>query len=190
MDNFFADYKKFIVEPEDEKTVVNEAYDPNKYAAYYILTLSLFDSRLTTWKDAYKFEIDVKESIGTVLMDINQKQREKYHLQLLELDQSKNYFILALSSKTKFDQAEEKDSISFIVDYILTNPFYIGQNWFNLIGHKGKVARKLFNCSYKEYVVEEKIDLKWDEKTENISELIPKSGELKLISTSPKKEIL
>jgi hypothetical protein len=160
IENFFADYKKFIVVPEDEKSVVNEAFDPNKFAAYYILTLSIFDSRLKTWKDASKYEIDVEKSIGTVLLDFNQKQRANYHLQLLELDQSTNYMILALSSKTKFDSDKEKDRISFIVDNILTNPLYIGQNWFNLIGHKGRVARKLFNCSYKEYVAEEKHESK------------------------------
>lgn len=184
MDNFFADYKKFIIEPEDEKTVGNESFDPNKYAAYYILTLSLFDSRLTTWKDARKFEIDVEKSIGIVLKDFNQNQSENYHLQLLEVDQSKNYFILALSSKIKFDRDKESERISFIVDRILTNPFYIGQNWYNLIGHKGKVARKLFNCSYREYVAE------GNNNYENISELIPKNGELKLINTSPKREVL
>jgi hypothetical protein len=184
MDKFFADYKKFIVEPVDEKTVGNEAFDPNKYAAYYILTLSLFDSRLTTWRDASKYEIDVEKSIDIVLKDFNQNQRENYYLQLLEVDQTKNYFIVALSSKTKFDRDEENEQISFIVDKILTNPFYIGQSWYNLIGHKGKVARKLFNCSYKEYVAEEKNDY------ENVSELIPKSGELKLINTSPKREVL
>ncbi|MGG3471438.1 hypothetical protein ABES02_28715 [Neobacillus pocheonensis] len=151
IENFFADYKKFIVEPEDEKRVVNEVFDPKNYEAYYILTLSIFNSRLSTWKDASKFEIDVENSIKTVLLDFNQKQREKYHLQLLELDKFKNYFILALSSKTKFNPEEENDRISLIVNKILTNPFYVGQNWFNLIGEKGRVERKLFCYSFKEY---------------------------------------
>ncbi|WP_342042273.1 hypothetical protein [Bacillus sp. OTU2372] len=186
IENFFADYKKFIVVPEDENRVA-DVYDPKNYAAFYILTLSIFDSRLSTWKDASKFEIDVEKSIKTVLKDFNHKQCEKYHLQLLELDKFKNYFILALSSKIKFNPEEEKDRIAYIIDHILTNPFYVGQGWFNLIGEKGKVARKLFCCSFKEYVLE---DQNHTEKYENISELIPKNGEIKLIKSALKKDIL
>src|SRR3954465_13600413 len=112
-ENFFADYKNFVVVPRDEKQVENEVYDPKNYAGYYILTLSIFDSRLATWKDASKFEIDVEKSIKTVLKDFNQKQQKRYHLQLLEFDRFKNYFILALSSNTKFNPGEEKDRISY-----------------------------------------------------------------------------
>lgn len=190
INNFFADYQKFIVEPENENRVGNEAFDPNNYASFYILTLSIFDSRLSSWKDASKFEIDVDNSIKTVLKDFNQKQREKYHLQLLELDKYKNYFILALSSKSKFNPEEENDRISYIIDNLLTNPLYVGQNWFNFIGEKGRVARKLFCCSFKEYEVEDQSHSKRDEKYENISELIPKNSEIKLIKNSPKREIL
>jgi uncharacterized protein YozE (UPF0346 family) len=189
IENFFADYKNYIVVPEDEKQV-NEVFDPQKYDAYYILTLTIFDSRLSTWKDAIKFEIDVEKSIKTVLKDFNQMQREKYHLQLLELDKFKNYFILALSSKTKFNPGEENDRISHIIDKILTNPFYVGQSWFNLIGEKGRVARKLFCCSFKEYVLEDQNHSKREEKYENISEFIPKNGDIKLIKSSVKREIL
>ncbi|WP_223596553.1 hypothetical protein [Neobacillus bataviensis] len=183
IENFFADYKKFIVVPEDEKRLVNEVFDPKNFAAYYILTLSIFDSRLATWRDASKFDIDIEKSIKTVLRDFNQNHHKNYHLQLLELDKFKNYFILALSSKTKFNPGEEKDRISFIIDRLLTNPFYVAQNWFNLIGEKGRVERKLFCCSFKEYIEEDKRD-------ENISELVPKHGEIKLIKNSPKREIL
>ncbi|MFK9095217.1 hypothetical protein [Bacillus salipaludis] len=187
IENFFANYKKFIVEPEEEKRVVHE-FDPKKYAAFYILTLSIFDSRLTTWKDASKYDIDVEKSIKTVLRNFNQMQREKYHLQLLELDRFKNYFILALSSKTKFSPEGEKDGIASIIDKLLTNPFYVGQGWFNLIGEKGRIERKLFCCSFKEYVVENQNDLK--EKYDNISEIIHKNGEMKLIKSSLKRDIL
>lgn len=48
-ENFFADYKKFIVVPEDETKVGKEEYDPKKYAAHYILTLSIFNSRIANW---------------------------------------------------------------------------------------------------------------------------------------------
>ena len=188
MENFFADYKRFIVVPEDEKRVVNEVFDPKNFAAYYILTLSIFDSRLASWKDASKFGIDVEKSIKTILGDFNQKQRENYHLQLLELDPLQNYFILALSSKTKFNPGEEKDRIDYIMDRFLTNPFYVGQGWFNLIGEKGRVARKLFCWSFKEYVWEGQNQR--EEKIDNISELIPKNGEIKLIKSSPKRDVL
>ncbi|MEH7086740.1 hypothetical protein V7139_29055 [Neobacillus drentensis] len=183
IENFFADYKNYIVVPEDEKQAGNEVFDPKNYEAYYILTLSIFDSRLTTWKDASKFEIDVEKSIKMVLSDFNQRQRKKYHLQLLEFDRYKNYFILALSAKTKFNPGEEKDRITYVIDNILTNPFYVGQGWFNLIGEKGKVARKLFCCSFKEYDVEDRNHSKREEKYENVSEFIPKNGEMKLIKS-------
>jgi hypothetical protein len=189
VENFFADYKKFIVAPEDEKRVGKEVFDPKNYAAYYILTLSIFNSRISTWRDASKYDIDVEKSIKTVLKDFNQKQCERYHLQLLELDKFKNYFVLALSSKTKFEPGEENDRISFIIDKMLTNPFYVGQEWFNLIGERGRVERKLFCCSFKEYVVENQEHSKMDRKTENISELIPKNGDIKLIKNSPIREI-
>ncbi|MCQ6277698.1 hypothetical protein [Bacillus sp. EB600] len=189
-ENFFADYKKFIVVPEDENRVGKEVYDPKNYAAYYILTLSIFNSRISTWRDASKFEIDVEKSIKTVILDFNQNQRGIYHLQLLELDRFKNYFILALSSKTKFEEEEAKERISFIIDRILTNPFYVAQNWFNLIGEKGRVERKLFCWSFKEYKVENQEQAKINEKYENISEIVPKSGEIKLIKSSLKRDIL
>lgn len=190
IENFFADYKNYIVVPEDEKHDVNKVFDPKNYAAYYILTLSIFDSRFTTWKDASKFEIDIENSIKTVLRDFNQMQREQYHLQLLELDRYKNYFILALSAKTKFNPGEENDRIAYVIDRILTNPFYVGQSWFNLIGDKGRVARKLFCYSFKEYVMENPNHSKREDKYENISELIPKNGEIKLIKSAQKREIL
>jgi hypothetical protein len=186
--NFFANYKNYIVVPEDEKQV-NEVFDPKNYAGYYILTLSIFDSRLSTWKDASKFEIDIEKSIKTVLRDFNQMQREEFHLQLLELDKFKNYFILALSTKTKFNPGEENDRIGYIIDRILTNPFYVAQGWFNIIGEKGRVARKLFCCSFKEYISEDQNQSKREDKYENISELIPKNGEIKLIKSSLKRDI-
>jgi hypothetical protein len=181
-ENFFADYKNYIVVPEDEKAG-DEVFNPQNFEAYYILTLSIFDSRLSTWKDASKFEIDVEKSIKIVLSDFNQRQRKKYHLQLLEFDRYKNYFILALSAKTKFNSEEEKDRITYIIDNILTNPFYVGQGWFNMIGEKGKVARKLFCCSFKKYVVKDLNHTNREEKYENISEFIPKSGEMKLVKS-------
>jgi hypothetical protein len=188
--NFFADYKKFIVEPEDVNQAYKDVYDPKNYAAYYILTLSIFNSRLTTWRDASKYEIDVEKSIKTVLTDFNKKQQATYHLQLLELDRFKNYFILALSSKTKFEPEEANDRISYIVDKMLTNPLYVAHNWFNVIGEKGRVERKLFCWSYREYMVSNKDHLVIEEKNENISEIIPQSSEIKLVKRSLIRDIL
>ncbi|MDR7079532.1 hypothetical protein J2Y03_004590 [Neobacillus niacini] len=180
-ENFFADYKKFIVTPVDEKLIGKESFDPKNYASHYIMTLSIFNSRLTTWKDAVKYDIDVDKSIKTVLKEFNIKHHERYHLQLLELDRFKNYFVLALSSKTKFETKEENDHISFIVDRMLTNPFYVGQGWFNIIGEKGRIARKLFCYSFMKYEIENKDQMKIDKKFENISEFIPKNDEIKLV---------
>nr|WP_263327787.1 hypothetical protein [Neobacillus sp. Marseille-Q6967] len=180
-ENFFADYKKFIVTPVDEKQNGKEVFDPKNYASHYILTLSIFNSRISTWEEATKYDIDVDKSIKTVLKEFNLKQHERYHLQLLELDKSKNYFVVALSSKTKFETKEENDRISFIVDKMLTNPFYVGQGWFNLIGEKGRVARKLFNYSFKKYAIDNQYHSKVDGKFENIGEFIPKNGEIKLV---------
>ncbi|MCM3568054.1 hypothetical protein [Neobacillus mesonae] len=175
-ETFFADYKKYIVKPVDEKSVVEDVFDPSKYASHYILTLSLFDSRISAWRDAGKYEIDIEKSIKTVLKDFNKKQRKSRYLQLLELDKFQNYFVLALSTKTKCQSEEEHERIAFIVDNIIMNPFYVGQQWFNLIGEKGKVERKLFSFSFKKY------DIGVQEHPKKY-ELIPKNGEMKLIKT-------
>jgi hypothetical protein len=189
-EKFFADYKKFIVAPDEVKRAEMEVYDPQKYAAYYILTLSIFNSRITTWRDASKYEIDVEKSIKTVFAEFNKKQQGTYYLHLLELDKFKNYFILALSVKTKFEPGKENERISNIVDKMLTNPFYVGQNWFNIIGEKGRVERKLFCCSFKEYEITDNVEVKTEEHFENVSEIIPKTSEIKLVKNSPLREIL
>jgi hypothetical protein len=189
-EKFFDDYKKFIVVPEEVTRAKMEVYDPKNYAAYYILTLSIFNSRITTWRDASKYEIDVEKSIKTVLAEFNKKQQGTYHLHLLELDKFKNYFILALSVKTKCKPEETNERISYIVDKILTNPFYVGQNWFNIIGEKGRVERKLFCCSFKEYAISNDAEVNREEKYENVSEIIPTTGEIKLVKSTPLREIL
>jgi hypothetical protein len=189
-ENFFADYKKFVVEPENLNLANRNVYDPQNYAAYYILTLSIFNSRVSSWREASKYEIDVEKSIKTVLADFNKKQQGTYHLQLLELDKFKNYFILALSTKTKFQLEEENDRISFIIDKMLTNPFYVSQNWFNMIGEKGRVERKLFCWSFREYIVPKDETEVIEGKYENISEIIPKNGEIKLIKRSLIRDVL
>jgi hypothetical protein len=189
-ENFFADYKKFIVEPGNSNLTYKDVYEPQNYVAYYILTLSIFNSRITSWREASKYEIDVEKSIKIVLADFNKKQHGTYHLQLLELDKFKNYFILALSTKTKFEPNEENDRISIIIDKMLTNPFYVSQNWFNMIGEKGRVERKLFCWSFREYTVTNKDQTVIDEKCENVSEITPKSSEIELIKRSLIRDVL
>ncbi|MDQ0219586.1 hypothetical protein ELQ35_18820 [Peribacillus cavernae] len=149
--SFFADYKKFIVLPEEE--VSKEEFDPQNYATFYIVTLSLYDSLLTNWREANKYEIEVEKSIETVLEEFNRKQRGIYNLQILELESDNSYFVLALSCKSKIENEEANDRISHILEKILSNPFYIGQGWYKLIGEKGRIERKLFCFSFKEYMI-------------------------------------
>jgi hypothetical protein len=52
------------------------------------------------------------------------------------------------------------------------------------------VARKLFCYSYKEYVAADLDQSKREDKYENISELIPKNGEIKLDKSAQKREVL
>lgn len=158
-ESFFADYKKFVILPADEKNEKKYEYNPQNYAAHYILTMSIFDSRISSWRDAAKYEINIEKSVHFVLDDFNKRQYPLYHLQLLELDRMKNYFILALSFKTKIHPNSEQKEISNIVNKLLTNPFYVGQGWYNLIGEKGRLERKLFCHSYKEYIVEPSKDM-------------------------------
>ncbi|MED1203239.1 hypothetical protein [Heyndrickxia acidicola] len=184
-ENFFADYKKFVVIPKDEMRVGQEEFDPKDYAAYYILTLSLFDAQIPTWRDAGKYEIDVEKSIKSALGGINQLRRGSYHFQLLELDKFSNYFVLAVSSKTAIESGKEHERIGYIVQNILTNPFYVGQNWFKLTGDKGKRDRKLFCFSFKQYETAAQ-ELS---KVEN-SKPVPRKGEIKLIKSPMQREIL
>ncbi|MBA9024724.1 hypothetical protein [Peribacillus huizhouensis] len=153
--NFFANYKDFIIYPLEEDNP--KEFDPQDYATHYILTLSLYDSLVSNWGEANKFEVDVKKSIGKVLNEFNNTQKESYHLQLLELESDKSYFVLSLSCKTKIENSEANDRISYIIDKIISNPFYVGQSWYQLIGDKGRITRKLFCFSFKEYthVIEE-----------------------------------
>lgn len=149
--NFFADYKSYIVVPKDQE-VSKEEFDPEDYATYYILTLSLYDSLISSWSEAEKHEIEVEKSIETVLEEFNRKQKGCYHLQKLELESDKPYFVLALSCKTKIENEEATEYISYIVEKMISNPFYIGQSWYKLIGEKGRIERKLFSFSFKEYI--------------------------------------
>ncbi|PLR91106.1 hypothetical protein [Bacillus sp. T33-2] len=155
-ENFFADYKNYIVIPLEEKKTGKKAFDPADYATFYILTLSLYDSLLTNWKDASKYEIEVEKSIKKVLEDFNRSQNGIYHLQLLELDDTQSYFVLALSCKDKIEKDEANDYIAYIIEKLLSNRFYIGQHWYRVTGERGRIERKLFCFSFKEYTMSDK----------------------------------
>lgn len=150
-ENFFANYKKFVIPPLKQHRVGNEEFNPNDYATYYILTVSLYDSLLTNWKDADEYEINIHKSIDKVLTEFNEKKHDNYHLQLLEFEEDKSYFVIALSFKNKIDHQEANEMISNYIEELISNYFYNGENWYKLIGHKGRVERKLFNISIKEY---------------------------------------
>jgi len=152
-ENFFANYKKFVVPPSKQQRVGDEEFKPKDYATYYILTVSLYDSLLRNWIDAFEYEIDIRKSIEKVISDFNEKQNGKYHLQLLEFDEEKSYFVIAWSCKNKVENQEANEMITTYIEESISNPFYIGENWYKLIGQKGRVERKLFNISLKEYTL-------------------------------------
>ncbi|PEJ60545.1 MULTISPECIES: hypothetical protein [unclassified Bacillus (in: firmicutes)] len=150
-EDFFADYEKFVVPPLYQYKFDKLKFNPKEYAMYYILTVSLNDAQITNWDDATKYNIDVRKSIDHVLEEFNERKGGKYFLQLLEFDNEKPYFVVALSFKNKIEKEKIKDIISKYIEQLVANSFYIGQNWYWLIGQKGKRDRKLFNISIKEF---------------------------------------
>ena len=152
-ENFFANYKEFVVTPFIRQRVGDHEFNPNDYANFYILTFSLYDSLLSSWEDASVYNIDVKKSIDIVLNEFNEKQDDNYHLQLLEYENDKSYFVFALSCKNKIENQDVTDIVSHYIETLVSNSFYIGQNWYRLIGQKGRIERKLFTISIKEYTL-------------------------------------
>ncbi|WP_409300883.1 hypothetical protein [Peribacillus sp. SCS-155] len=150
-ENFFADYNKFVVLPDEQLKSLNKEYDPLDFVSHHIITMTLYDALLQQWSEAAKFEVDVEKSISAVLKEFNFRHKHTYHLKLLELDLSKSYFVLALSSKEKLENKEADSKIKYIIEKLLTNPFYIGQSWYKFIGERGRIERKLFCFSSKEY---------------------------------------
>lgn len=148
---FFANYKEFIRIPIDKQKHKDKEFDPRDYASHYILTLSLNDSLLSNWREAHKYEIEVGKSIKKVLEEFNKVQEGIYHLQLLELEDDKSYFVLSLSCKTKVEKQAAEEQIVHIIEKVISNPFYVGQSWFRLIGDRGRINRKLFCFSFIEY---------------------------------------
>lgn len=158
-DHFFADYKKYIVVPEELK-VGKKVFNPNDYSSHYILTLSIFESSITSWEQAEKYDVNVIESIERVLADFNKKYHDTYHLKLLELAEDNIYFVVALSIKEKVEPDEAEFQISHIVEKMISNSFYIGESWYKFSSEKGRVERKLFCFTFKEYQFENKVESK------------------------------
>jgi hypothetical protein len=150
---FFANYKEFIRIPIEKQKHKHKEFDPQDYALHYILTLSLNDSLLSNWGEANKYEIEVDKSIEKVLEEFNKTQKGLYHLQLLELEEDQLYFVLSLSCKTKVDKQVAEEQIAHIIEKVISNPFYVGQSWFRLIGDRGRIDRKLFCFSFIEYKI-------------------------------------
>lgn len=148
---FFADYKKFIVIPKEEEKFSAKGFDPHEFASHFILTLSIFDPVISSWAEASKHDIEVEKSIDHVLDVFNQRNHGIYHLKLLELEKDKTYFVLALSVKDKIELGQAEFEISNIIERMISNPFYIGQSWYKFTSEKGRVERKLFCFSFKEY---------------------------------------
>lgn len=155
--DFFSNYEKFIILPTDEQKA-NQEFNAGEYGSHFILTLSLYDSLIESWSEASKFEIEIEMSLQKVLEDFNRKQGDSYHVQLLELVSDKSYFVMALSCKNKIENEDAEDRISYVLDILLSNHFYVGQSWYRLIGDKGRIKRKLFTYSYKEYLALESVE--------------------------------
>ncbi|MDX8289436.1 hypothetical protein SLL00_06510 [Metabacillus indicus] len=152
--DFFSNYEKFIIVPLEEQNAKQE-FTPSDYPSHYILTLSLYDALIENWNEAAKFEIDIKAGLEKVLEEFNRKHGDHYHLQVLELDTDKPYFVLAFSSKMKIESEEADSRIAYVLEILLSNHLYVGQNWYRLIGDKGRIKRQLFSYSFKEYYVME-----------------------------------
>lgn len=152
--DFFSNYEKYIIVPLEAQNA-NKEFNPGEYQSHFILTLSLYDSLISNWSEACKFEIEIGMGLEKVLEDFNRKHGDSYHLQVLELDHEKPYFVLAFSSKAKIASEEAEDRISYVLEILLSNHFYVGQSWYRLIGDKGRIKRQLFSYSIKEYIAME-----------------------------------
>lgn len=150
--HFFADYKKYIIVPKVEQRFSEKGFDPHEFASHFILTLSIFDPVISDWGQASKHDIEVNKSIEHVLEVFNHRNHGLFHLKLLELEVDKTYFVLALSVKEKIESEQAEFEIGNIIEKMITNPFYIGESWYKFTSEKGRVERKLFCFSYKEYV--------------------------------------
>jgi hypothetical protein len=157
--NFFDNYKEFVVIPLEDQDDHVEEFHPHDYAKHFIITLSLNDSRISSWKEAENYQIKIDKSLEKVVTEFNKKKKGSYHLQVLELEEDKSYFVLALSCKTYHnDEKEFNENITYLLEKMIANPLYVGECWYQLIGEKGRVERKLFTYAYKEYKLQHSLE--------------------------------
>lgn len=153
-ENFFDKYKEFVVVPKKEQEDMTQAFDPRGYSKHFIVTFSLYDSFISCWREAKKYQIEAGKSIEKVVRDFNAKKNGSYRLQVLEFEEDNSYFVLALSCKKNMESEEAiKDTISNLLERDFSNDLLIGETWYQLIGFKGKFERRLFTVTVMKYTV-------------------------------------
>lgn len=152
-ENFFGQYKEFVVVPKEEKEEgMEEVFVPEDYACHYILTFSLYDSCISSWKDADKFHVDAINSLKKVVAELNAKKKNVVRLELLEIDDEKTYFVLALSWKEmRNNEQNVRDRIHTFLEKDFSTDLLIRETWYQLIGAKGKFERRLFTYTMEKY---------------------------------------
>ncbi|GED33203.1 hypothetical protein BCE02nite_43440 [Brevibacillus centrosporus] len=152
-ENFFGNYKEFVVIPmEENEEGIEEVFVPQDYSIHYILTFSLYDSCISSWREASKYHLDAEKSLRKVVEELNAKKKGIVRLELLEIDDKTTYFVVALSWK---DQKEEEEAVRRNIQYFLekdlSTDLLIGEKWYQLIGAKGKFERRLFAYNMEKY---------------------------------------
>ncbi len=152
-ENFFGQYKEFVVVPKEEsKEGLEEDFVPEDYAIHFILTFSLYDSCISSWTEALKYHVNVENSLKKVVAELNAKKKNLLRLEVLELVDGKTYFVLALSWKDmKQDEQAVRDKIRTFLDKDFSTDLLIGEMWYQLIGGKGKFERRLFTYTMEKY---------------------------------------
>jgi hypothetical protein len=150
--DFFANYKDYLVFPDDDEYNRNEEFTPQTYEAHYIVTLFLMDSLISTWAQADKLELDIEKSLQKVIGEWNRKEKGTHYIQLLEINETSTFLVLALSFKSKMNREEElSEKIEKLIQKEFTNSLFVGERWYTLVGDQGKKHRRLFKLHYKEY---------------------------------------
>ncbi|KMZ40085.1 MULTISPECIES: hypothetical protein [Bacillales] len=151
-DPFFSNYKAFVVVPADEKQMGPEPFSPNDYASHFILTFSLYDAVISSWREATKYKVQAKKGLSNVIEGFNAKRRGTARLHLLEMEEDQAYFVLALSLKIQKDNEKAvMETITNLLDKDFATDLLIGETWYQIIGAKGKFERKLFSYNVQPY---------------------------------------
>ncbi len=146
-DNFFENYQAFVVVPTEETDVTKEPFNPANYSKHFILTLSLYDPLISCWREARDLNIDIEKSLDRVVEEFNSKKKGSYRLHVLELEENKPYFVMALSCKTNIEQ----EAIPSLLERDFFISLFVAESWYQLIGYRGKFERRLFTFTSKEY---------------------------------------